>query len=293
MPTADNVSIAALQVVEVAVSQITVREGGRSVDAGAVDELVESITKVGLLNPITVDRASENTFILVAGHHRLEAVKRLGRDTISAIVHTAMDDLRRELASIDENLIRRRLTPAEHAIQTTRRAEILRGLAVSTLSQAATASMQARRRGGEFTGPDPASVRDQARVTGESKDKVARSLQIGRKIPGLRRLVKTSLDKGSELDALRKFPPDKQEQFVREAEQGKKVSARAALAEIHHDRLKEPARQRQKAITALEKWRRAHHAVVSDGAAAGLVEQLITVLRESPTDDPKSGTREE
>ena len=64
---------------------------------------------------------------------------------------------------------------------TTRRAEILKGLAEQdgTLSLTATASKQAQRRAGLRPGHDAASVRDQARRTGESKDKIYRSKKRG------------------------------------------------------------------------------------------------------------------
>src|SRR5690349_25171226 len=52
----------------------------RDVDPGNVERLAESIASVGLLNPLVVRRtgASQSGILtLVAGRHRLEALKRL------------------------------------------------------------------------------------------------------------------------------------------------------------------------------------------------------------------------
>ena len=66
-----------------------------------VAELAASIQEIGLLNPITVTTDCR----LVAGYHRLEALRRLGRNRIPATVLN-LDALDAELAEIDENLIR-------------------------------------------------------------------------------------------------------------------------------------------------------------------------------------------
>ncbi|MFG6373538.1 MAG: ParB N-terminal domain-containing protein, partial [Oscillospiraceae bacterium] len=58
----------------VPISEIKINAGRREADPEGVQELVDSISKVGLLNPITIDR--EHT--LIAGLHRLEAAKLLG-----------------------------------------------------------------------------------------------------------------------------------------------------------------------------------------------------------------------
>jgi len=120
---------------------------------------------------------SKGKFRLIAGRHRLDAAKRLGHATIPSTVLEYEDALRLELAEIDENLIHKDLSPAEHARLTGRRAEIIRQLAMQngTVSQTATPSRQSQRRAGTETGYDPGSVRDHAVRFGESKDRVQRS----------------------------------------------------------------------------------------------------------------------
>ena len=58
----------------VQISEIKINAGRREADQESVQELADSISKVGLLNPITVDQ----NYTLIAGPHRLEAAKALG-----------------------------------------------------------------------------------------------------------------------------------------------------------------------------------------------------------------------
>ena len=140
------------------------------------------------------------------------------------------DALRVELAEIDENFIRNDPSPAEHALLTGRRAEIIKELAAQdgTLSQTETPSKQAQRGAGQKSGPDVASVRDQANKTGETKDAVQRSKKRFEGIGGaiLKKIVGTNLDKGVQLDALAKLSKEKQHDLAERAAAGETVSAR-------------------------------------------------------------------
>src|SRR5690606_24548282 len=84
-----------------------------------VTELADSIREIGLLNPITV--TPDN--VLIAGLHRLEACRRLGWTEIPCIV-VEMADVDRELAEIDENLIRHEYHYTERAVALARRKEL-------------------------------------------------------------------------------------------------------------------------------------------------------------------------
>jgi hypothetical protein len=99
-----------------------------------------------------------------------------------------------------------------------------------TLSQFATASKQAFRRGGDKTGHHVASVRDQAKRTGESEDKVRRSKKrwevLGSRL--LYRIIGTTLDNGRELDALAQLPEAEREELASRAAAGESVSARTS-----------------------------------------------------------------
>lgn len=103
----------------VKIDEIIIGENRRSVNPERVKELAASIQEIGLLNPITI---TEDKY-LVAGLHRIEAYKLLGRTEIEATV-VSLSELDAELAQIDENLIRNELTVLERAEQLKRRKEI-------------------------------------------------------------------------------------------------------------------------------------------------------------------------
>ena len=104
-------------------SEITIPAGRRSIDYAKVSALAESIKTVGLLNPIAIDKDGT----LIAGAHRYEAHKLLGREKIACVViNTAK--LRGKLAEIDENLIRNDLDAIGIGEQAILRDEILDSL---------------------------------------------------------------------------------------------------------------------------------------------------------------------
>jgi ParB family transcriptional regulator, chromosome partitioning protein len=75
-----------------------------------------SIQRMGLRTPITVRETDAGSVVLVAGRHRLEAIKRLGADDILAFAiddSTPEDDVR--LWEIAENLHRAELTDLERS----------------------------------------------------------------------------------------------------------------------------------------------------------------------------------
>ena len=107
----------------VSISEIKINSGRREADPDGVQELVDSISKVGLLNPITIDR--EHT--LIAGLHRLEAAKLLGWTEIECNV-SSLEGLLAELAEVDENVVRKGLSAVEYSDLLLRRKEIYEAL---------------------------------------------------------------------------------------------------------------------------------------------------------------------
>lgn len=87
------------------------------VNEESVAALMQSIGRIGLRTPLTVrwDKTSdEDSIVLVAGRHRLEACKRLGMELVDCIVfHGSEVDAR--LWEIAENLHRADLTAIERA----------------------------------------------------------------------------------------------------------------------------------------------------------------------------------
>ena len=80
---------------------------------------MDSIRELGLLNPITIDKGNN----LIAGLHRLEAVKRLGWAEVECTV-SSLAGLQAELAEIDENFVRSGLSAVEYGEMLLRRKEI-------------------------------------------------------------------------------------------------------------------------------------------------------------------------
>ncbi len=76
---------------------------------GDLTYLMESISKFGLLNPITVTDKLE----LIAGYRRLEACKALGWKEIECNIMPAITNFDRLLIEADENLTRKDLTISE------------------------------------------------------------------------------------------------------------------------------------------------------------------------------------
>lgn len=83
------------------------------VEDEAIDELAESIRRVGLLNPLVVVPDGKG-FRVVAGHRRLEACRRAGLRQVHCCVRTMAPDESSEIA-FAENLFRQDLSPIETA----------------------------------------------------------------------------------------------------------------------------------------------------------------------------------
>ncbi len=101
------------------ISDIKVNPGRREVLPQHVEGLAQSITNLGLLNPITIDQSHT----LIAGLHRLEAAKLLKWTEIECTICN-LEGLQAELAEIDENFIRNNLSTTEYGDLLLRRKEI-------------------------------------------------------------------------------------------------------------------------------------------------------------------------
>ena len=70
-----------MRVEKLKISSISVGDRLRGIDRKKVERIKESISGIGLINPITVSRG-----VLVAGLHRLTAYKELGIEEIDCNV---------------------------------------------------------------------------------------------------------------------------------------------------------------------------------------------------------------
>lgn len=201
-----------MRTVTVGVSGVSISHRHRAVDQGKVAALAESMTAIGLMQPISVwiDGAGDDVSVtLVAGLHRLEAAKRLGWADIEAIEVT-LDATDRELWEIDENLCRSELTEAEEAQHLARRKELWEAREKNSGSTCATIPSKRGR------GMPEGFASETAKVTGESKATINRKIARAEKIePDVLEQVKgTQLDKGVVLDQLAKTPRELQQAKV-------------------------------------------------------------------------------
>ena len=106
----------ARRVLPVDLACIVVPSRLRKVDPGTVSALAESIARLDLQSPIILQKHTDDPglLLLVAGAHRLQAVRDLGWPRIEALI---VDGPEEEigLIEIDENLIRKDLTPLDRA----------------------------------------------------------------------------------------------------------------------------------------------------------------------------------
>lgn len=75
-----------------------------------IDDLADSIARLGLINPITID----HEHILIAGERRLAACKRLGWTHISCQFLEDLSPVQRFLIELEENIKRKDITWQEH-----------------------------------------------------------------------------------------------------------------------------------------------------------------------------------
>ena len=83
-------------------------------ELGRLDELEESISKVGLLQPIIVRKRSVQSYEVVSGHRRLASFRELGMKSIRTVV-TEMDDKTAFEVQLTENIQRESFAPLEEA----------------------------------------------------------------------------------------------------------------------------------------------------------------------------------
>jgi len=86
-----------------------------SFDEESLNELVMSVEEHGIIQPITVRRAADNTYQLISGERRIRAAEKAGLKRIPAFVREAGDENMLELALV-ENIQREDLDAIEVAI---------------------------------------------------------------------------------------------------------------------------------------------------------------------------------
>ena len=212
------------------INEIRVGKRLRALHELTVDQLVESIQKLGLQVPVSVVTGREKdadgvSFELVAGHHRLQACRRLGWHDIEAqIVH--LNDNQRELWEIDENLCRAELSELERAEHLAKRKEVYERLHPET--RAGSGAELAQKRWGYATDNLSAAssfAADTAEKIGTTARDIRRSTHRATKIdPAVRDRIRDKpeiADSGVEIDALASLKPGQQGDAVSLVESGR------------------------------------------------------------------------
>ncbi len=91
------------------------RQPRRHFDAGALQELADSITEHGVLLPLVVRSLGNKRYQIVAGERRWRAAKLAGLNTVPAIVRSLKELQQLEIALV-ENVQRVDLSPLEQAL---------------------------------------------------------------------------------------------------------------------------------------------------------------------------------
>ncbi len=102
---------------EIPLSEISVNpnQPRRDFDEDALQELAASISEIGIIQPITLRRLSDDSYQIIAGERRYRASIIAGRETIPAYIRTADDENVMEMALI-ENIQREDLNSLEIAL---------------------------------------------------------------------------------------------------------------------------------------------------------------------------------
>ena len=108
-----------------------------------VEELAESINKIGLLQPIIVRTNSSENFEIVAGNRRFNACKKLGKRKIACHI-VELDDKKAFEISIIENVQRHTLNPIDESLAFRKYVEQFGWGGVSELSQKLSKSTSLR-----------------------------------------------------------------------------------------------------------------------------------------------------
>lgn len=146
--------------------------------------MAESIKQIGLLHPITVkcDEKDQTTiYTLVAGAHRLEAFKLLGKESIEAKI-IMKDDLQTELIEIDENLIRNEMGYLLRSDTLARKKEIYEKLYPETRVGGDRGNQYTGGKTQELRSDKPSFVEDTASKTGLSKRTIETEIQISKNV---------------------------------------------------------------------------------------------------------------
>lgn len=101
----------------ISLEEIIIGVDRRAVNESKVDELVDSIKETGLIHKPAVRKIPDGHYKLVAGGHRIAALRKLGMSVVEVDVLPEMDDIDARIAELDENLMRNNPNVIEYGLQ--------------------------------------------------------------------------------------------------------------------------------------------------------------------------------
>ncbi len=197
---------------KVKISDIKVNPGRRTASEKDIEELAFSIEEIGLLNPITLTE----DYTLIAGLHRLEAVKQLGWTEVECTI-TDLKGPSAELAELDENFARANLSPLELGELLVRRKEIYETLYPETKAGTAQAIGMNKAKGNNVNcnlqSRKKSFIEDSADVMGSHPSTVARHIKIASELTPEAKEILRGAEKpvsSAVLKKISKLPPEQQ-----------------------------------------------------------------------------------
>ncbi|GBR09398.1 ParB/RepB/Spo0J family partition protein [Gluconobacter frateurii] len=198
-----------MNVIEIPLNQIEVGNRLRTVDPSWVEFLAASIAERGQDTPVWVRKIGRSEkYALIAGGHRYAALEKAGKEVAIASVVKATET-EAQLLEIDENLIRRELTPLDRATFLARRKAVYEELHPETKQGGDRKSDQ----NAELCGLIPAFSEATAEKLGLSRRTIETAVQLhGLIVDDVRKTISGTwlAASGAQLMALGKLTPDQQ-----------------------------------------------------------------------------------
>jgi ParB family chromosome partitioning protein len=106
---------------EIELSKITPNpdQPRRAFDEDTLDELATSISKIGVIQPVTLRKQDDDTYQIIAGERRYRASLKAGLSSIPAYIKSVDEDAAMEMALI-ENIQREDLNSIEIEFRSSR-----------------------------------------------------------------------------------------------------------------------------------------------------------------------------
>ncbi|MBF0858831.1 ParB N-terminal domain-containing protein [Gluconobacter sp. LMG 31484] len=242
-----------MNVIEIPLSQIEVGDRLRTVDPAWVEFLAASIAERGQDTPVWVRKMGRSEkYALIAGGHRIAALKEAGKEVAIASVVKATE-AEAQLLEIDENLIRRELTPLDRATFLARRKEVYEALYPETKHGGDRVSDQVAKLG-DLVGRFSEATAERLGVSERSIQRaVARYQALAADVR--QSIAGTWLaESGSQLDELAKLTPDLQRKVAEYISQWPDVRKVSEIVRQIENRPKPPAPEKLEKFLSF--WRK-------------------------------------